>query len=122
LPKINNSNRYFKRALYLYLANFHYHKRNISFIFYALEGEAKKGSNSICSCLNYVFNFIQYNVNIDEIENICLFSDASGGQSRNVIRYTLYLVILLQIKVIHIFPVRGHSYNICDSNFASIGK
>ncbi len=124
LPKINNSNRYFKRALYLYLANFHFHKRNFSFIFNALEGEAKKGSNSICSYLNYVFNFMQYNVNIDEIENICLFSDASGGQNRNrtVIRYNLYLAILLQIKIIHIFPVRGHSYNICDSNFASIGK
>jgi hypothetical protein len=67
---------------------------------------------------------MQYNVNIDEIENICLFSDACGGQNRNwtVIRYTLYLAILLQIKIIHIFPVRGHSYNICDSNFASIGK
>jgi hypothetical protein len=124
LPKINNSNRYFKRALYLYLANFHFHKRNFSFIFNALEGEAKKGSNSICSYLNYVFNFMQYNVNIDDIENICLFSDACGGQNPNwtVIRYTLYLAILLQIKIIHIFPVRGHSYNICDSNFASIGK
>jgi hypothetical protein len=47
LPKINNSERYYKRALYLYLTNFHIHRKNMSFIFNALEGESKKGANSV---------------------------------------------------------------------------
>jgi len=29
--------------------------------------------------------------------------------------------ILLEIKIVHIFPIRRHSYNICDTNFATIG-
>ncbi len=124
LPKLHNNTRYYKRALYLYLCNFHVHNRNFSFMFNALEGQYKKGSNSVSSYLYFVINFIQYNCNIDSIKKICLFSDAAGGQNRNwtMIRFAVFLSIYLEIEIMHIFPVHGHSYSICDTNFATIGR
>ncbi len=79
-------------------------------------------SNSVSSYLYFVINFIQYNCNIDSIKKICLFSDAADGQNRNwtEIRFAVFLSIYLEIEIMHIFSVRGHSYNICDTNFATI--
>ncbi len=53
-----------------------------------------------------------------------MFSDAAGGQNRNwtMIRFAVFLSIYLEIEIMHIFPVRGHSYNICDTSFATIGR
>lgn len=51
LPKLDNNTRYYKRALYLYLCNFHVHNTRFSFMFNTLEGQYKKGSNSVASYL-----------------------------------------------------------------------
>ncbi len=56
LPKLNNFERYFKRALYLYIANIDIHSRNKSFMFHWLEDEAKKGANSVATYLYYVLD------------------------------------------------------------------
>jgi ADP-heptose:LPS heptosyltransferase len=118
-PKLNNNSSYFKRSLYLYLINFHVHKSNFNFIFHTLEGMHKKVSDSICSYLKYVIEFLQLNSNLDNKKMIVLLSDSADGQNKNwtVIKFTIFMSILLEMKIIHVFPVRGHSYNICDIIF-----
>ena len=76
LPKMNNCERYYKRALYLYLANIHIHTKNYSFIFHSLEGEAKKGANSVASYLYYVLKYLSFYTNLDSINMLCFLSDA----------------------------------------------
>jgi len=34
----------------------------------------------------------------------------------------LFTAIKLNIKIVHIFPVRGHSFCICDANFSLLGR
>ncbi len=123
LPKIVNSERYYERAIYFYLANFHIHKKNISFMFNALKGESKKGANSVCTYLYYVINFLRSSIDLDSIEKFCFLSDAAVSQNRNwtLVKFCVFISILLDIKIFHIFPIRGHSYNICDTNFSTIG-
>jgi len=49
-------------------------------------------------------------------------SDSCGGQNKNriFVNFTLYLSILLNKNITHIFSVRGHSYNICDTHFGGL--
>ncbi len=104
LPKINNSERCYKRAIYLYFANFHIHRKNMSFIFNALEGESIKGANCVTSYLYYVINFLLLSLNLDKIEKFCFLCDAAGSQNRNwtFVKFCVFVSILLEIKIVHI--------------------
>jgi hypothetical protein len=33
-----------------------------------------------------------------------------------------FYINFIEIKIIHIFPIRGHSYNVCDTNFALVSN
>lgn len=49
-------------------------------------------------------------------------SDSAGGQNKNLafLRFCSYLSKSLNVEVMHIFPVRGHSFGQCDRNFGVI--
>jgi hypothetical protein len=93
-------------------------------MFHSLEGESKKGANSETTYLYYVLDFVRYSMNLDSIKQICFFSDAAGGQNINwvIIKFCVFISVLLDISIVHLYPLRGHSYNICDTNFAVIRK
>lgn len=80
---------------------------------------AKRGSNEVASCLLHYFDTYLAN----EVETLYLFSDGCGGQNKN---YTImwFFQTLIKLKrfksIVHIFPVRGHSFLPCDRDFASI--
>jgi len=125
LPKIPNSAFYYRRNLYIYLFNVNVYSINASYIFHSIEGEAKKGANTIASYVNYVINELRsLLVNIDELETIYLLSDSAGGQNRNwcITKFCSLMAIILNINIIQVFPVRGHSYNPCDANFSQISR
>jgi hypothetical protein len=116
LPKLPVNDQFYKRLMWLYLFNVHVHHSKRSFYFYSIEGSAKKGSNSVCTYLDHTLNQIL----TKDVKEIILFSDAAGGQNRNYsfLRFCLWKSAVLNIKISHIFPVRGHSYCACDRNFA----
>lgn len=49
-------------------------------------------------------------------------SDSAGGQNKNqtYLRFCSYLSKSLNVEVMHIFPVRGHSFGQCDRSFGVI--
>ncbi len=77
----------------------------------------------LSSYLYYAVNFLRLSLNLDEIEKFCFLSDAAGSQDRNwtLVKFCVHISILLEIKIIHIFPIRGHSY-VCDTNFAMVSN
>lgn len=74
-----------------------------------------------CSFLNdYVNEFIP-----DNIDELYIFSDGCPGQNKNhtVIRFLMALVASNRFKkIIHYFPIRGHSFNDCDRDFATVKR
>ena len=83
------------------------------------ETVAKRCSNKVVSCLYHYFT----NILSEEIKTLYLYSDGSGGQNKNhVMVYFLHSLVKLGYfdKIVHIFPLRGHSFLPCDRDFASI--
>jgi hypothetical protein len=92
-------------------------------MFHFLKGEFKKGPNSVCSFLYLVIKKL-INENSMKIKSIIIFSDACPGQNRNytILKFLVWVSMCFKIKIIQIFPVRGHSYCECDRNFANFSK
>ncbi|GBN99006.1 hypothetical protein AVEN_24976-1 [Araneus ventricosus] len=80
-----------------------------------MEGVAKKGANTVCS---FLYHVIKMNFDDEKHERIILFSDACSGQNRNymVFHFLCMLCRYLNVQIVHLFPVRGHSYCQCDRN------
>ncbi|CAH1970996.1 unnamed protein product [Acanthoscelides obtectus] len=73
------------------------------------EGQAKKTANEICSFLLDYLKDVPRN-NINEIQ---LYSDNCWGQNKNhtLVRMLLALTDSGQLsKIVHYFPIRGHSF------------
>lgn len=51
---------------------------------------------------------------------IVLFFDNAGSQNKNItiVQACACISRLLDVELEHVFPVQGHSFNICDTNFA----
>ncbi|KYM94002.1 hypothetical protein ALC62_15384 [Cyphomyrmex costatus] len=122
LPKLNVISQFYKRVLWQYIFNVHYHNDNTSTFYYFLENESKKDSNTVCS---FVYHFLSKCLAKEEnFTEIILFSDGCGGQNKNsvVTSFCVWLSAILDIKIVHVFPVRGHSFNQCNRNFAKYSK
>lgn len=122
LPKIPVSDQFYKRLLWLHVFNVNVlGKSKRSYMFFFLEGELKKGANTVC---NMLYDAIKREYNITCYDKIYLFSDSCGGQNKNylLLSFLSLLSTKLETEIQHIYPVRGHSYCSCDRNFGMYGK
>jgi len=89
-------------------------------MFHFLEGQSKKGANSVCTFLQSV---LMSEITKDT-KSICLLSDACPGQNRNktTCHFLLLAAVINRVDILHLFPVRGHSYCQCDRNFGLYSK
>jgi hypothetical protein len=89
-------------------------------MYYFIEGQFPKGPNSVTSFLHDIFKKVINN----NVKKIILMSDSCGGQNKNyiVMKFLILISMLFKVKIMHLFPVRGHSYCICDRNFAYFSK
>ena len=122
LPKIPVSAQFYKTLLWLHILNVNVlgsSKR--SYMYFFLEGELKKGGNTVC---NMLYDAIKREYGHDHYDKIYLFSDSCGGQNKNylVLSFLSLLSRKLQTEIQHIYPVRGHSYCSCVRNFGMYGK
>lgn len=120
LPKLTVSKQFYKRLVWLYLFNVHCHNDGDSFMYYFIESTARKGPDSVVS---FVFDFLQKKIEkFPKIKKIVLLSDAAGGQNKNqtLMKFCLYIASNYSVEVIHMFPVRGHTFGQCDRNFGLI--
>ena len=122
LPKLRVTKNFYSRNLWLYLFNLHIHnnKSKDTYFYHFIEGEFRKGSDSVAS---FIYDFLM-KTDLDVYEQIVIFSDACGGQNRNYLIMKFLCLMAIQFKktILQMFPVRGHSYNVCDRNFPNISK
>lgn len=115
IPRLNVTSQFYKRLGWLYIFNIHNHTNQTSALYYYTEKEGKKNSNAVSSMLyDYIGRYME-----DSVRRIILFSDACGGQNKNytIVMFLSWLAKSLNVHISHYFPVRGHSYNVCDRNF-----
>lgn len=119
LPKLNVNTQYYKRQLNMYLFNVHNHNTGDSSMYLFTENQANKNPNSVAS---FIFHYLQqfFRNEKQTYRTIVLFSDAAGSQNKNItmVRFEQWLSKVTSTEVLHVYPVRGHSYNQCDRNFA----
>ena len=73
--------QFYRRLIWLHIFNVHVlgeHKR--SYMYFVMEGNLKKGANTMC---NFLFNAIQREFKVNYYDKIYLFSDSCGGQNKN---------------------------------------
>lgn len=123
-PSLNASSAYYKRKLWIYnLCIYDEGKRKGSMYTWD-ESIASRGAQEIASCLIY---HLKHYEGIDCVTKIILYSDACGGQNRNIF-LTIMLKHLLEADLQHVesiehkFFVSGHSYNSCDRCFGMIER
>lgn len=120
LPKTPVGDVFYYQQLTVSVFCIHNIKENTARMYIYHEGEAKKTANEICSfLLDYLNEFS------NGIKELHLFSDNCWGQNKNhtVIRMLLAFIDTGRFfRIIHYFPVRGHSFLPCDRDFAIIKR
>lgn len=121
LPKLSVNSQFYKRLLWLNIFNVHCHNDGSSTMYCYPETESKKNPDSVVSCL---YDFIKNKLTDKSVTEIVLLSDNAGGQNKNisVVRFCTFLAQKLGVEVMHLFPVRGHSYSQNDRNFGIYSK
>lgn len=116
LPKLPINSQFFCRLLWLHILNVHVHYSPNSYMFYFLEGSLKKGSNTVCNLIQHV---IEKELERNHFQKIFLYSDVDGGQNRSylTVLFLSWLSVKYQTEIVHLYPVRGHTYSVCDRNF-----
>ncbi|KAL4132331.1 hypothetical protein QTP88_009502 [Uroleucon formosanum] len=121
LPHIPVQEVFYMRQLWIYEFCVHNLKTEKAVFYSYQEGEAYKGPNEVCTFLKmYIDKYIPATVN-----ELYIFSDGCPGQNRNhtVVRFLMALASSKRLKKIeHIFPIRGHSFNVCDRDFATVKR
>lgn len=124
IPSISTSEACYRRLIWCYNLCVYDEKRKKGYHYFWNESISSLGFQEISSCLKKHFeNFVP-----KDAEKIILYSDACGGQNRNM-RTTLMIKKMLsswpydQLESIkQRFFVSRHSYNSCDRCFGIIEK
>nr|CAI5865121.1 unnamed protein product [Callosobruchus analis] len=120
LPKTPVGDVFYYQQLTVSVFCIHNIKDNKAKMYIYHEGEAKKTGNEIGS---FLLDYLRESS--DDKTELHLFSDNCWGQNKNhtVIRMRLALTDATHFsKILHYFPVRGHSFLPCDRDFAIIKR
>ena len=120
-PKISTNIVFYKRQMWTYNFGAHDCSNDKGFMYMWPESIASRGSREIISCLN------KHLQNPSSATELILFSDACGGQNRNINIALYWIHVVCSSKysytiVNHKFMVSGHSYLPNDRDFGNIEK
>ena len=117
-PRLSAGILYYKRKLWTYSFGVHNLKTDESYFYVWHEGEGKRGSNEVASCVYHYFeNYVG-----DRVKKLVIFSDNCGGQNKNINIVLFYLRLIQSGRfdnIQHYFLVSGHSYLPNDSDFGN---
>lgn len=120
LPRIPTNIVFYKRQLWVYNAGVHSGKKDQGYCYVWVEGQAGRGSQEVRSCsMKHIKNHVPATV-----KHLILWSDACGGQNRNI-KITLLLKSILHtnqnLQTITLnFLMSGHTFLPNDSDFSDI--
>lgn len=119
IPKLAVNQNFYLRNLWFYLFNLHIYDHK-SLMYYLIEGEHQKGANTVVS---YLYDALK-NLDLTKYKKIVIFSDSCCAQNKNylIMKFLSLMAIEFGKEIMQIFPVVGHSYSICDRNFANFTK
>lgn len=120
LPVVPVQEVFYFRQLWVYEFCVHNMKTAKATFYSYHEGQALKGPNEVTSFLN---DYIRANVPKETTE-LHLFCDGCPGQNKNstMIKFLMSLSVSLDLKIKIYFPQRGHSFNDCDRDFATVKR
>ena len=121
-PKLATNVVFYKRQMWTYNLGVHDYSNGRGFMFMWPESVASRGSHEVCSC---VFKYL--GMNSTGASHLIAYSDACGGQNRNINVACMWIHIVASSNfsynvVDHKFMVSGHSYLPNDRDFGSIEK
>lgn len=132
LPKLNVSDVFYCRQVWLYILNFvicseNDQKKENNFVYSWLETQGGRGPNEIISALCNFLKILEERYKDQErCLTLRLFSDSCAAQNKNqfLIAVLLNFVNISTVfdKIIHYYPVRGHSYMPADRTFGVIER
>ena len=109
-PKLSTNVVFYKRQMWTYNLGVHDCSNDKGYMFMWPKSIASRGSEEISSCLLKYLKLRQSNAT-----ELILFSDACGGQNRNIKIACLWLYVVASpdfsyTTVDHKFMISGHSY------------
>lgn len=135
LPKLSIGDVYYMRQLWLYNLTIMVHSstqnKNRTLAYTWTENQSGKGCNEVSSALLHFLQQLEESYTNPEFhdpipQTLHLFSDSCPGQNKNsaVMMVLLYYVQRSSIftKIVHTFPIRGHSFLPPDRVFGRIEK
>lgn len=121
VPHIRTNEVFYAIQMWYYVFGIHNEGNDAATMYCYDETVAKKGQNDVTSLL---FQFLK-NHDLSQ-KNLILLSDGCAGQNKNYVmmRFLYMLVHCLRMfeTIVHIFPVRGHSFLSNDRDFSLIEK
>lgn len=121
LPHIRTNTVFYARQLWYFVFGVHDLSDDSASMYVYDESIGKKGQNDVTS---HLFHFLRNLENVTE--NLIIFSDGCAGQNKNytMVRFLYFIVHVLKLfkTIIHIFPVRGHSFLPNDQDFKKCVK
>jgi hypothetical protein len=118
LPYLLMNEAYYKRQLSVYNCGIHDCGSGIGYFSMWHEAIASRGPSEIASCIWCWLNTMKDNGKLPKA--LVAYSDACGGQNRNIVMATFWMFALLNMNlelIDHIFMVSGHSFLPCDEDF-----
>lgn len=121
-PKLSTSIVFYKRQLWTYNFGIHDCSKDKGFMFMWPESVASRGSHEIGSC---ILKYLK--LRASEATQLIVFSNACGGQNRNVNIARLWMYVVSNSDfaysvVDHKFMILGHSYLPNDHDLARLKR
>lgn len=121
-PKLATNVVFYKCQMWTYNLGVHDCSSGKGFMFMWPESVASRGSQEVCSC---VFKYLR--MRESETSHLMVYSDACGGQNRNINVACMWMHIVASTDfkytiIEHKFMISGHSYLPNDRDFGSIEK
>lgn len=120
-PLLTTGIVYYKRQLWTFCLGIHDHEEDNGYMKVWDETVASRGSCEVASCLLQYFKMKKLK------KEIIAWSDACGGQNRNIYIALFWMMIVTSQDydvdlVQHKFFISGHSYNDADKDFGLIER
>ena len=121
-PKLATNVAFYKRQMWTYNLGIHDCSNEKGFMYMWPESLASRGSQEVASCL-----FKHFCTTRSQASHLIVFSDACGGQNRNINMACFWLYVVSNpdfcyTLVDHKFMLSGHSYLPNDRDFGAIEK